>query len=113
MRYLIVSTDLADLTVKGGPILAQAGFDPGPGRKLISEAEAAAGGYTFPARPAAEVNADDLRDRARAAIATNLTFLANGSPTNAQVVAQVRALTRECTALVRLLVGQFDTTDGA
>lgn len=44
----------------------------------------------------------DLHARARQAYAANRAFLANATPTNAQVVAQVRALTRQTNALLRL-----------
>ena len=44
----------------------------------------------------------DLATKARAALDANATFLAIGSPTNAQVLAQVQRLTRECSALIRL-----------
>jgi hypothetical protein len=47
-------------------------------------------------------NAQTLTDRAAAALAGNATFLAIASPSNAQVVAQVRALTRQVNALIRL-----------
>ena len=46
------------------------------------------------------------------ALAANIAFLANASPTNADIVAQVRLLTRECQALIRMALGQLDTTDG-
>jgi len=57
-------------------------------------------------------NATDLRTKALAALTANDTFLAIASPTNAQVAAQVKALTRECNALIRLTIGQLDTTTG-
>lgn len=44
----------------------------------------------------------DLHTRARQAIVANRTFLSNSSPTGAQVAAQVRALTRQANALLRL-----------
>lgn len=49
-----------------------------------------------------------LRSQAGDALAANATYLAIGAPTNAQVVAQVRALTQEVNALIKLIVGNFD-----
>jgi hypothetical protein len=60
-------------------------------------------------RPA---NEEDLRSRAASALAANATFLALASPTNAQTVAQVQRLTRECSALIRLVLGRFEDTAG-
>lgn len=57
-------------------------------------------------------NAKTLRQRADAALAANATYLAIASPTNAQITAQVRRLTQENNAIIRLLVGKLDTTDG-
>lgn len=45
-----------------------------------------------------------LRQAAAQAVSDNNTFLAIGSPTNAQVVAQVKRLTQECTALIKRLI---------
>ena len=49
-----------------------------------------------------------LRAKAANALSTNATFLALASPTNAQTLAQVKLLTRETNALIRLLLGQLD-----
>ena len=46
----------------------------------------------------------DLHVKARAALTANATFLALAAPTNAQTLAQVKTLTRECSALIRLLL---------
>lgn len=59
-----------------------------------------------------DINTETLRSRAAAALAANATFLALGAPTNAQVLAQVQRLTRECSALIRLAVNLLDSTDG-
>lgn len=58
------------------------------------------------------VNADTLRVRSRLALNANATFLAIATPTNAQVTNQVTALTKECSALIRLLLGALDSTAG-
>lgn len=60
-------------------------------------------------KPTGEVG---LRQANRAAVTTkallalqaNAAFLALGAPTNAQTLAQVQRLTRECSALIRLLL---------
>ena len=57
-------------------------------------------------------NADTLRARAQAALTANATFLALGSPTNAQTLAQVQLLTKECNGIIRLLLGVLDSTSG-
>ena len=53
-----------------------------------------------------------LRDKASQAVQANNTFLGIASPTNAQVVAQVQRLTRENTALIKLVLGAIDDTAG-
>lgn len=60
----------------------------------------------------AATNDKTIRERADAALTTNANFLALATPTNAQVVAHVRALTRQATGLIRLALGQLDSTDG-
>lgn len=80
-------------------------------------------GETHPAT--ARTNETTIRDRATNAlaanaadIATNDTFLAIASPTNAQLAGQVKELTRQSTlqarelnALVRLVLRRFEGTD--
>lgn len=61
---------------------------------------------------AAGANRRTVEDRARAALTANATYLALGSPTNAQNLAQIRLLTRECSALIRLALNELDTIDG-
>jgi len=50
-----------------------------------------------------------LKGRAQTALSNNATFLAIASPTNAQVLTQVQALTRQANGLIRLQLTQFDT----
>lgn len=47
---------------------------------------------------------------AQTALANNATYLALASPTTAQVTAQVKALTRQIDALIRMTVGDFSST---
>lgn len=63
-------------------------------------------------RDAASTNDADLRTKASQALTVNATFLALAAPTNAQTTAQVKALTRETSALIRLTIRALDTVTG-
>jgi hypothetical protein len=56
-------------------------------------------------------NAATIRTQAANALAANRTFIALTAPTNAQVVAQTKALSRQMNALIRLALGNLDGTD--
>lgn len=58
-----------------------------------------------------EVVTYDLHAKARKALTANAAYLALATPTNAQVAAQVKALTRQTNALIRLLVAADLLTD--
>lgn len=59
----------------------------------------------------AEDNSQAISAAATAALSTNRAFVALASPTNAQVVAQVKALSRQNNGIIRLLLSQLDGTD--
>lgn len=56
-------------------------------------------------------NESTIRAQAAQALATNRAFLAIATPTNAQTLAQVKALTRQTNGIIRLLLGALDGTD--
>lgn len=60
----------------------------------------------------AQVTLLDIRAKARQAIIDNKTFLSIGSPTNAQSLAQVKALTRQMNAVIKLVVGDLMDASG-
>jgi hypothetical protein len=62
----------------------------------------------------ADANGATIRDRADAALDGNATYLAIATPTNAQVVAQVRSITNQLNGLIRLQLGDLaDISDTA
>lgn len=62
--------------------------------------------------PPERVNAKRLAEKIGSALTTNTEFLALTAPTNAQVVAQLKALTRQVSALTRLVTDRLDSLDG-
>ena len=113
-RYVVVSTDTGDKIIKDGPLLWDGVSDlkVGAGLRLILATAADQGGYTRPTRPITELNAATLRERIASAIAENRVFLGRGAPTNVELLAQVRLLTKLTTASARLALDQTDITDG-
>lgn len=58
--------------------------------------------------PAPQHPREKLEAAIKAALANNAAFLADTSVTNAEVLAQVRALTRQVNNLIRLAARQLD-----
>jgi len=56
-------------------------------------------------------NEETLRSQALQALQANRDFLAIASPTQAQTLAQVKALTRQSNGVIRMLLGQLDGTN--
>lgn len=81
------------------------GFNTGKPANNVVSTVAVADTPEYLAAGLASSNTDVLVSKARAAITANANYLAIPAPSNAQVVAQVERLTRECSALIRILVG--------
>jgi predicted ATPase len=56
-------------------------------------------------------NEETLQEQAFQALQNNRDFLAIGTPTNAQVLTQVKALTRQNNGIIRQLLGFLDGID--
>lgn len=56
-------------------------------------------------------NEETLRNQALVALQTNRDFLALAAPTQAQTLAQVKALSRQVNGVLRMLLGQLDGTN--
>jgi len=113
-KYVIVSTDTTDKVIKDGPLLWDgiSRLDVAAGLQLIKVNAAREGGYTRPSPPVTELNAATLRERIGVGLAESRVFLGRGTPTNPEILAQVRLLTKLTTAYGKLLLDQTDTTDG-
>lgn len=59
----------------------------------------------------AETNDRAIRDQAAQAMVGNRAYVALAAPTAAQTTAQVKALSQQMNALIRLALGQLDATN--
>ena len=59
-----------------------------------------------------ETNRRELLDKARTALTANAAFLADSSVTTAEAIAQVKALTRQVNALIRITTQALDSDAG-
>src|SRR5690242_1024063 len=57
-------------------------------------------------------NRVSLESKAASAVASNITYINLASPTTAQTTAQVKALSRQVNALIKLVLNQLDDTTG-
>lgn len=83
-------------------------FDPAASGRIAKSAPAA----VKPASQVAAENEATIRQQADAALVANATYLALASPSAAQNAAQVQRLTKECNALIRLVIGKLDSVAG-
>jgi hypothetical protein len=79
----------------------EGGFDP-------AKPDSNVAAVTSATLDATSANARQIETASRSALAQNKAFLALASPTNADVLAQVKALTRQMNGVIRLLLGQLD-----
>lgn len=80
--------------------------------ELVNTAEVAGDGTIPPSFIDRQANRAELIAKSEQALSINKTFLALAAPTNAQALAQIQMLTRECDGLIRLLIGKLDLTEG-
>jgi len=84
-------------------------FTPEEAAQRATDAEEATQAAAVAALRAA--NTDTLHAQAENALAQNRAAIAAAAPTNAQVIAQVKALSAQNNALIRLVLGLLDATD--
>lgn len=80
------------------------------GRLLASRVMTAQEALDHPS-PVEDTNAKTLKQQAQAALQADRDFVALASPTTAQTLAQVKALSRQVNGLIRNLLGLFDGTN--
>ena len=64
-----------------------------------------------PAPDQQTLNYDTIVAQAVGALVSNTAYIDLATPTNAQVAAQVKALTRQNNKIIRLVLGRLDGTD--
>lgn len=88
---------------------ADGSFEVGSPRPYTAQENAEAD--SSQATDVAESNKKTINQQAKTALANNRNFLAIPSPSNAQTLAQVKALTRQNNGIIRLLLDKLDGTD--
>ena len=113
-RFAIVQPDGRVVTVVEAPEAASVIIEPGqqvvevpPGAPASTGATYAGGTFTPPPVPTSTL----IERKLDAAIDANLAYLALNPPTTAQALAQVQALTRQMTGLLRLQRNRLESAD--
>lgn len=113
-----VPLDAPDLSTAADQIRQQYGLGTGQVRVavvlpddvgIINQDPTSAANATI-ARTGDAANQALLLSQANTALTNNATYLALTTPTTAQAISQVAALTRQVDALIRLAVGNFSAT---
>jgi riboflavin biosynthesis pyrimidine reductase len=100
--------DVVEINAATGEVIER---DFTPEEIAQREADATAHGIRQAAEAILSGNKTTLTDRATSALVANRDFLALASPTQADALAQIKDLTRQNTALIRLILGLLDGTD--
>ena len=79
--------------------------------KAQRDADAAASAAQKSLLDSVQMNRATLQQQAMTAMAQNRAAVAATNPTNAQVIAQVKALSAQNNVLIRLVLGLLDATD--
>lgn len=105
-----LTSRIAEVSLHGedGAELSGGGYE----RQVPSWSQARGGVQAAEPTAVAVANRRALITKAQAALTTNATYLALAAPTTAQNTAQIKALTREVNALIRLLTKALDSASG-
>lgn len=113
-RFAIVQPDGRVVTVVEAPEAASVIVEPGqqvvevpPGAPASTGATYDGIAFTPPPVPTSAL----IERKLDAAIDANLAYLAQNPPTTAQSLAQVQALTRQVTGILRLMRNRLDSAD--
>lgn len=102
----------ADVYVAGDTLELVGLDEPARGAaQAVVDAHPATARAFLDAAQAERTNETAIRNAAEQALAVNRAFLGLANPNDAQKLAQVKALTRQNTVLIRLLLNKFDGTD--
>ncbi len=109
----LATAGLPTTVTLNGTLLEFADLDESdrPAAQSVVDGHAVKAQAALDAAATGRANEATIQQRATTALTANTTFLAVTSPTNAQIAAQVKALTRQNNGLIRLVLRRFDGTD--
>jgi hypothetical protein len=101
-------SDIVEIDAATGEVIER---DPTAEEAAQYAADAAAAAQAAATEATRTTNRRSIEEQAAAALATNRAFVALSSPTNAQTLAQVKALARQNNGVIRLLLDDLTGTD--